>query len=240
MTHSKNETMSIGWCDNGLVDGRFVDGLISTIMTANLHNIKITNKVRVSGNQIGRQRQILFDNWADKIKTDWLLWVDSDIVLTLDVLKMLWDAADQLTKPVVVGLYFVSNENEQSLMQPLPSIFNETKDEHRISYINPIPENKIIKIDCAGFGIVLMHKTVINKMRKNNLGYSLFAEKEYLDEKYVSEDIVFFRKLKEIGIQLYAHTGAVVQHMKRFSFDKNYYDVYWNAKEQKIFTKELN
>ena len=71
MAHTKKETISIGWCDNGMVEGRFADGLINTIMTCDKENIKFVNKIRVNGNQIGRQRQVLFDKWADDIKTDW-------------------------------------------------------------------------------------------------------------------------------------------------------------------------
>ena len=66
----------------------------------------------------------------------------------------------------------------------------------------------------------------------------MFAEEEGVGEKYISEDIVFFRKLKKAGIKIYAHTGAVVQHMKRFSFDVNYYNVYWDALEKGLFNKK--
>jgi len=122
--HSKNETLSIGWCDNGMSDGKFTEGLVYTIiMGQDPKNIQVHNAIRVQGNQIGRQRQSLFDLWADSVKTDWLLWVDSDIVLTQDVLKKLWDTADKLTRPVVTGVYFISKENEQALMMPMPALF---------------------------------------------------------------------------------------------------------------------
>jgi hypothetical protein len=40
---------------------------------------------------------------------------------------------------------------------------------------------------------------------------------------------VFFRNLKKAGVDVYAHTGAVVKHMKRFAYDENYYALYWQA-----------
>ena len=89
--HSKDEVATLAWCDNGLVEGRFADGLLTTLMSQNIHGVKFVNKIRVNGNQIGRQRQTLFDKWADDIKTDWLLWVDSDIILHPGILKILWD-----------------------------------------------------------------------------------------------------------------------------------------------------
>ena len=81
------DTLTIGWCDGGMVDGKFTQGLVYTISDALKIGINITNFGRAAGNQIGRQRQALFDGWADNLNSDWLLWVDSDVVLTLDILK---------------------------------------------------------------------------------------------------------------------------------------------------------
>jgi GT2 family glycosyltransferase len=237
MAHTKKETITIGWCDAGMVEGRFADGIINTIMTCDKQNINFVNKLRVNGNQIGRQRQVLFDKWADDIKSDWLLWVDSDIVLTPTVFKTIWETADKLSKPVVTGVYFVSKENEQSLMQPFPAIFNQGSNEHELLIIHPLPDNQVIKVDSAGFGLTLMHKSIIDPIRAVEPDYSLFGEKEGLGNKYISEDIVFFRKLKKAGIPLYAHTGATVQHLKTFSFDQNYYNLYWNGLQKELFTK---
>jgi hypothetical protein len=33
--------------------------------------------------------------------------------------------------------------------------------------------------------------------------------------------------MKAAGIPLHAHTGARVKHMKRFSLDADYYNMYW-------------
>lgn len=237
MPHSSKETVALAWCDGGLVDGRFMDGLLLAIMNAPKIGMRIVNKIRVNGNQIGRQRQVLFDNWADVTKTDWLLWVDSDIVITPDSLKLVWDSADKVSRPVVSGTYFVSKENERSLMQPFPALFKEGSNKHELQIIHPLPQNELIKVDSAGFGFLLMHKSIVLKLREVSPNYSLFAEEEGIGDKYISEDIVFFRKLKSAGIDLYAHTGAVVQHMKRFSFDINYYNLYWNGLQKELFTK---
>jgi hypothetical protein len=100
-----------------------------------------------------------------------------------------------------------------------------------------LPKNELIKVDSAGFGFLLMHKSIVSKMREVSPDYSLFAEEEGIGDKYISEDIVFFRKLKAAGVDVYAHTGALVQHMKRFSFDINYYNLYWNGLQKELFTK---
>jgi uncharacterized membrane protein len=121
MPHSVKETITLGWCDGGTVEGRFTSGIANTIIEAPKLKINIENTIRVNGNQIARQRQSLFDYWADLSKTEWLLWVDSDIVIDHNIVKMLWDVADKKTKPIVTGTYFVSSQNQQSLMEPFPA-----------------------------------------------------------------------------------------------------------------------
>ena len=122
-------------------------------------------------------------------------------------------------------------------MQPFPALFKEGSNKHELQIIHPLPQNELIKVDSAGFGFLLMHKSIVPKLREVSPNYSLFAEEEGVGDKYISEDIVFFRKLKATGIDLYAHTGAVVQHMKRFSLDINYYNLYWNGLQKELFTK---
>lgn len=225
--HSNKERLSIGWCDNGMVDGKFAEGIVYTTLLAPSAGVPVVNAVRVQGNQIGRQRQALFDMWYDNIKTEWLLWVDSDIVLDEKILKMLWDVADKHTHPVVCGVYFISKQNESPVMQPMPAVFNDIS-EFQIQYLHPLPENQVVEIDNAGLGLCLMHKSVVEKLREMFPNQSVFAEQEGIGEQYVSEDIVFFRKLKLAGVKVHAHTGALVKHMKRFALDVNYYKMWWN------------
>ena len=222
------ETVAIGWCDNGTTDGKFTEGLMTAVISGGANGMPISTSIRVQGNQIGRQRQVLWDYWADNLKTDWLLWVDSDIVLNVDVMKKLWQTADKHHRPVVSGVYFISKENEGTLMKPYPVLFNDVS-EFEIQYVHPLPDNEVIKCDSAGFGLVLMHKSVIEKMRTAHPNQSMFMETAASnnDDQFVGEDIVFFRKMKTAGVPLHAHTGARVKHMKRFSLDADYYNMYW-------------
>lgn len=184
--------------------------------------------MRVQGNQIGRQRQTAFDYWLDKTDFDWTLWVDSDIELTKPVLEALWNIADPHDRPVVSGTYFISKENEQSVMTPYAALFNFTDDPHKIQYIHPLPKNAIIQVGCAGFGLLLIHRSVGEQMRSHHAPRRVFFNETGEGEEFVSEDINFFRALYETRIPVYAHTGAVVKHMKRFSYDVEYYKLFWN------------
>jgi hypothetical protein len=228
--YNKKETLSVGWCDLGNVDGKFTEGLAFTIINGqNKDSIKINNAIRVEGTYLSKSRQELFDIWADTEKTDWLLCVDSDIYIDQETLKKLFNVANKKTHPVVTGVYFMSREYGKSLMRPYPCIFYETDDYDKIESVFPLPLNQTIKIDAAGLGLVLMHKSIIPKLRKICSDYSLFIEKEYLGNKFVGEDVSFFKNLKKAGIPVYANTAALVPHIKRFSFDMNYFNLYWNG-----------
>jgi len=230
MAHTNKETLSIIWCDNGTTDGKFTEGLVYSIITASGNGVPINNAIRVQGNQIARQRQAAIEMWA-KVGTDWALWVDSDIVLTKEHLKTLWDTADKIARPIVCGVYFISKEMENSLMKPFPCVFNETGNEYEINYLHPLPLNQIVKIDNAGMGLVLMHKSVLTKLNEKFPDNFLFGENNEKGEKFIGEDISFFRKVKAAGIPVHVHTGVTAQHIKRFSVDIAYYNLYWAAYE---------
>ena len=228
----KNETVSIGWCDNGTTDGAFTEGLMSAMLFGIASGKMINNSIRVKGNQIARQRQTLLDTWYDNIKTDWLLWVDSDVVLTADIWNKLYDTADSKDKLMVSGIYFIAKDSDGSLPVPMPVIFDNV-DKHTVKYHHPLPKDSIIKIDCAGMGLVLMHKSVVEKLRAMyGDKHFMFAEDNSVGDEFIGEDISFFRKCSAAEIPLYAHTGAVAKHMKTTVWDMDLYALYWNSKNQ--------
>jgi hypothetical protein len=151
---------------------------------------------------------------------------------------LLWQTADKINRPVVSGVYFISKENEGTLMRPFPVLFDNVN-EFQIKYHHPLPENQVLKVDCAGFGFVLMHKSIVPKMREANPNQSMFMETgDGVDDHFIGEDIIFFRKMQKAGIPLYAHTGALVKHIKRFSLDYDYYALYWANEHLKEKLKE--
>jgi len=229
---TSNDQIMVCWCDNGIVDGKFMEGVVYTLLTAGL---PITSAQRVQGNQIGRQRQTAFDVWHTKTNFDWLLWVDSDIVLTNESLQKVWAARHKQERPVISGTYFISKQMESPIMEPYPALFMAHEgDKYLMSYVHPLPPNALLKVDYAGFGFLLMHRSVADKMREFHGDGSFFMES--MDETntdkdtFIGEDIQFFMKMKEAGIPLHAHTGATVKHMKRFAFDEEFYKLYWITK----------
>ena len=232
MINTFKETVSVAWCDNGMVDGKFTEALSVLLLDGEDNGVKVQGILRVQGNQIARQREVVLNLWENQLKTDWLLCLDSDIAVNIPSVKTIINCADKDTHPVVSGVYFISFENEKPLMEPRPSIFYDSI-ETNLENIHPLPQNQLIPIDCAGLGFILIHKSVIEKLRSHYGDKAIYNESYVHNEDlnkvhFVGEDISFFRKLKEINVPVYAHTGAIVQHMKKFSYDINYYAMYWD------------
>lgn len=220
------ESLILSWCDTGSTDSLFTSSLVSLSLHAT-HNLKDVGSVGINqtiGNQIARQRQDSIRTF-EQMDCDWMLWVDSDIVIAPPVFDLLWKNRNAETHPVMCGVYFITWEMNETLPAPYPCIFN-INDENGNRPLHPLPENQIIPIDVAGLGFTLMHKSVAQELRKT---YGETTFQIQIDEKHISEDVSFFWKLKELGIPVHAHTGAIVPHIKRFSFDLNYYNLWWNV-----------
>jgi hypothetical protein len=81
-------------------------------------------------------------------------------------------------------------------------------------------------------GLVLMHRSVVEKLReKFGKDSFLFSENSMKGDKFIGEDISFFRKCKETKIPVYANTAAIAQHMKTTPWDIDLYNFYWNNKK---------
>jgi hypothetical protein len=224
---NKKEKIAIGWCDNGITDGSFTESLVNMVLNSSRGGWEISETIRVQGNQIAIQRQTLIDHWFNNLKSDWLLCVDSDICLNMDAVKKIFDTANKNTHKIVSGIYFIAKEYNGSLPIIMPCIFDDINDK-LIKYHHPLPKESIIKVDCAGLGFVIIHRSVIKKLKDDYGSNSFLFNEIYEQDSVLGEDISFFRKCKKINIPVYAHTGAIVKHIKRVAWDMDYYALYWN------------
>lgn len=226
------ETVSVAWCDSGQVEGKFTQGLVDVLLKS---GVKFETSLRSQGNQIGRQRETVLKYWFEENKSDWLLWVDSDVVLTVDTFKLLWDNKDAKERPILTGVYFTTDNPEDPLMVPMPTVFNfvEKDDVIGLQRIHPLPKDKFMKVDAAGMGFVLMHRSVVERVLEKMPNATFFTEVG-VHKTFMGEDIFFFALLNQCEIPIWCHTGALVPHMKLFSFDQHYYNAFFGGvQEQK-------
>ena len=227
------ETVSIAWCDNGMVDGKFMQGVTDVMLKS---GVNFTSTLRSQGNQIARQRETVITYWYDKTDTEWLLWVDSDVVISPDKFKLLWESKDAKERPIVTGVYFTTDTPEEPLMIPMPTVFDFVDNEDGgfgLKRVHPLPNNELIQVGAAGMGFILMHRSVVERIRAILPDAQMFMEMGR-GTKFIGEDIYFFALCEKAEIPLFCHTGATAPHMKRFSFDEHYYKAFFGgAKEDK-------
>jgi len=230
------ETVSIAWCDNGMVDGKFMQGVTDVMLKS---GVTFSSTLRSQGNQIARQRQTVIDYWYEKSKSDWLLWVDSDVVISPETFRLLWDNKDAKERPLVSGVYFTTDNPEEPLMIPMPTVFsftNKGDGTFGLARMHPLPKNQLIKVDAAGFGFILMHRGVVEKVKAVAPDGQMFMEMGR-GTKFIGEDIFFFALCDKAEVPLHCHTGALAPHMKRFSFDEHYYNAFFGKPKEEPKSK---
>jgi len=230
------ETVSIVWCDNGMVDGKFMQGITDVMLKS---GVNFSSTLRSQGNQIARQRQTVIDYWYEKSKSDWLLWVDSDVVISPETFRLLWDNRDAKERPLISGVYFTTDNPEEPLMVPMPTVFsftNKGDGSFGLSRVHPLPENQLIKVDAAGFGFILMHRSIVKKIKAEAIDGQMFMEMGR-GTKFIGEDIFFFALCDKAEVPLHCHTGATAPHMKRFSFDEHYYKAFFGKPKEEPKSK---
>ena len=224
------DTLTIAWCDNGMVDGKFMQGVTDVMLHS---GVKVATTLRSQGNQIGRQRETIVKHWYEQNKSDWILWVDSDVVISPDTFLKLWDKRDAVEKPLLTGVYFTTDTPEEPLMVPSPTVFQfvVTDTETGIKRLHPLPRDKFLQVGAAGMGFVLMHRSVIERILAVKPNTPIFTEVG-VNKSFMGEDIFFFALCNEAEIPVWCDTSALVPHMKRFSFDVNYYDAFVGDKRK--------
>jgi hypothetical protein len=230
------DSVAIAWCDNGMVDGKFMQGVTDVMLKS---GVEFASTLRSQGNQIARQRQTVIDYWYDKTDYKWLLWVDSDVVISPEKFKLLWDNKDAEKRPLVTGVYFTTDNPEEPLMVPMPTVYSFVNDGDGgvgITRVHPLPENQLIKVDAAGMGFILMHRSIVPKVREAGPDGQVFMEIGR-GTKFMGEDIFFFALCDKAEIPVYCHTGATVPHMKRFSLDEHYYKAFFGKPKEEPKSK---
>ena len=200
-------------------------------------NLKIEKYFHVTGNLISIQRQQITKTFED-IDFEWVFFIDSDIFVNAEMIKKMFEFADKEKCPIISGVYFIFSNPQSSVPTPSPAIFNFSPEKELISSTY-FPHDQLIKIDAAGLGLCLIHKSVFDKLNKSYPEHNYFNIDSSNYDNPIGEDTSFFLKLKELGIPVHAHTGVLPQHIKKYPLDVNYHNWWWKnyIQNQENFTQ---
>lgn len=221
-----SERVTIAWIDPGLVDGAFAMCIAQVYLS---RADRIAGLMRVEGGLISRQRNEVVRGFLDSdTGADWLLMIDSDEQLSIEAFDKIISVAHAIDRPVVSGLYFGTLPNRGLIPQPIPHLYRQVGDGMHYSPIVDYPDDRVIEIDAAGTGALLVHRRVLEAIRDTADEYEgrdwcWFRDLPIAGE-WVGEDIYFCRRIKSLGFPIVAHTGAILPHRRRYWLDERQHE----------------
>lgn len=156
------------------------------------------------GPTIDVNRNVLVEKALSDPDTTHILFVDSDTVLPYDMIARFLKFMEMDHIDMMSGIYY------QKSMPFRTTQFMEF-DEVQFTRIRvaDYPEGSLVKIESAGAGALLIKREVFDKIEPP---YYRFIMSES-GVKYLGEDIHFFRKTEEAGLNLYVDTSIICQHI---------------------------
>jgi hypothetical protein len=222
------DKIAIGFVDHGTVRGEFANDLF---LLGASRPARFAGIVNVQDSLLSRGRNRAVKQFLDT-DADWLLFLDADQRFTPDLFDSLTEVADDGERLVVSGLYFGVLQEESVLYPvPVPNIYSlKPGDDSGYIYRHILyyPPNAVIQIDACGAGMMLIHRRVVEDIRK-------MAEPQYSDScwfldypapngEWSSEDLHFCRQIQAAGHKIFCHTGVVSPHIKHYLVNEIHYE----------------
>ena len=152
---------------------------------------------------IGDSRNLIVEH-ALEIGYDYIMWVDSDMILPKNTLTTLMSH----DKDVVSGVYaykLIGAENAVT-----KRFKDKAKDIYEDIPLKEITESKrLIEVDGVGFGCVLTKVDVFRHIKKPWFRYT----------PNMGEDIYFCRKAQKAGYQVYLDTSILCGHVGSVNYN---------------------
>ena len=169
------------------------------------------------------QRENLI-NQAIEVKSEWALWLDSDMMFPPTTLfRLLAHNQD------IVACNYMKRS------YPFKSVaFMDTNDWE--SWVPLQSEDELLTVEAIGMGCVLMRTSVFEKLNRPYFEYTYQPK----TKDWGGEDFTLFKKLNGVGVQLKVDTNLSneIYHIGTFAYGKNLDDNIqkkreWNNKRKK-------
>jgi hypothetical protein len=209
--------VSFGICDPGTVNGEFAYQMIQLART---RSDKLGPFVRVKGSGLlSKLRNQVIKHFLDSTDSDWLLMMDADELLSVANFDLLCATAHEKERPVVSALVFAAFGSPSDMYyKPVPAIFQDAPEGFLPLY--KYDQNSVFEINACGTGCMLIHRSVLEKFREvadANQGpdWCWFWDGP-INGKWISEDLLFSRRIRSLGFPIYVHTGVNLPHYKNY------------------------
>jgi len=216
--------VSIGVCDPGTVNADFAFRLFQL---AQSRSDRLGPLVRIKGSGLlSKMRNRVVKTFLDETKSDWLLMIDSDEQLSLQAFDQLINTAHDKERPIVSGLVFAAMDAQQNLYpKPMPTIFQDTP--AGFVPLDKYDKNAIFEIEACGTGCLLVHRSVLEKMREQADSHQSTEWCWFWDGPingiWTGEDLIFSRRVRQLGYPIFVNTAAILPHQKYYWLDDRHH-----------------
>lgn len=154
--------------------------------------------------------------------SDYLWMLDDDMGFARTALQLLLLGADPTERPIMAGLCFAhrvegyDDETNAEIFGIIPTLsLWEQHDGQVVRFITvtDYPRDAVVKIDTTGAACVLIHRTVLEKMR-GEFGPNWWTQTAQPGGGTFSEDTSFYLRAHQLDIPVYANTGVRTSHDK--------------------------
>lgn len=139
--------------------------------------------------------KIAMDALASEV--DWVMWLDSDIVYQPNIIQVLMGK----NKDMITGIY------HKRTAPYTPCIYKLEGD--KLQAYTDYPEDKLFKVEAAGFGCMLMKSKVIKAV------YDKYGGCFFPVNGVGGEDLSFIRRAKECGVEVWCDSSVKCGHIGR-------------------------
>jgi GT2 family glycosyltransferase len=197
----KSKGVAIGYVHGELVHARFMTGVIDEMQRDGALVIE-----EFSEPYIDKARNVVVDKFLASDR-DWLLTVDTDVILPACVVTRLMSRG----LPLVGALIYVNQQ------PPFPQIYDQIADfsygDMGIFQVRQKWEpGELLKADGTGAGCMLIHREVFEAIHGNPP--FRWYQHEFIGNEMFGEDFTFCRRAKAAGFQLYIDTSVHAGHIK--------------------------
>lgn len=222
--------LAIGFASGDQVSSPFLYSLVTTLNEDWRTDKRIRGRVIQvrSGPMIDQARNDIVRAFLDMDdRPDWLLMLDADMTWSPAELRRLFEAADEVERPVIGGLCFAGHLDDARTWPVLLSLQPPAEGEGpSLQRITEYPRDAICQVDATGAAFLLIHRGVLERMEAE-MGPGHVAPwffVSYMPGIRFGEDVSFCLRLMKMHIPVHVHTGVRIGHVKTRVLTEAVYD----------------
>lgn len=199
----------IGIPSVGLVYDEFFLSMLGMFHHDSCHERYISGFIRQRSSILAYGRNRLAEDFLIQYPdAEWLCMVDTDMMFPPDTLARLMAVASP-ERPIWAGLCF--GYQEKTLCVPV--FYKIIGEDYMPIAIEP---NHMYKLDAAGTGFMLIHRSVLVKLGESTAPWPWFGHdlSEVNPKKMLGEDITFCQRARAAGFEIWGHGGVEIDHIK--------------------------